>query len=276
MAEQAERKLNRLGRLLPEGLLVDSAWLCAQGYSSSLRSQYVSRGWLSQPARQVYRRGGGKLTWQQAVISLQTLLGHRLVVGGRSALELHGYAHFLSHETRAVHLHGPKRPPAWLKRLPVDAPFLYRHSEPLLPLADFPHSLEFAATANPRTTLPDDLDVVPYGPSDWPLVVSRPERALLELLDELPQQESFDQVDALFEGLTNVRPRLLSKLLARCRNIKVKRLFFYFAGRHKHAWLSRIDRSAVDLGKGKRMLVRGGILDPAYQITVPKDLHGVS
>ena len=74
MAERVERKLNRLERLLPEGLLVDAAWLTEHGYSTSLRSQYVAAGWLEQPTRRVYRRKRGSLSWQQVVISLQTLL----------------------------------------------------------------------------------------------------------------------------------------------------------------------------------------------------------
>jgi hypothetical protein len=87
-------QLNYLERILPEGLLVDAAWLIKRGYSTSLRSQYVSAGWLEQPARQVYRRPRGSLGWQQVVISLQTLLRCRLTVGGRTALELEGYAHW--------------------------------------------------------------------------------------------------------------------------------------------------------------------------------------
>ncbi|MGY4414931.1 hypothetical protein ACVWW4_006667 [Bradyrhizobium sp. LB7.1] len=54
--------------------------------------------------------------------------------------------------------------------------------------------------------------------------------------------------------------------------MKVKRLFFWFADRHNHSWLKQIDRGKVDLGTGKRMLVKGGRLDPKYLITVPKDL----
>ena len=30
----------------------------------------------------------------------------------------------------------------------------------------------------------------------------------------------------------------------------------------------------VELGKGKRMIVRGGKLNAKYQITVPEDMHG--
>ncbi|MBM7485183.1 hypothetical protein ACVWWI_001492 [Bradyrhizobium sp. USDA 3686] len=110
------------------------------------------------------------------------------------------------------------------------------------------------------------------GQGEWPLTVSSPERALLELLDELPNSESFHQVDMLVEGLRNLSPRKLQKLLDDCRSVKVKRLFFWFADRHNHSWLKQIDRDTVDLGKGKRMLVKGGMLDPKYLITVPEDL----
>ena len=56
MATRLDSKLNQLQQELPEGLLVDAAWLEANGYSSALRSQYVSSGWLDSPARRVYRR----------------------------------------------------------------------------------------------------------------------------------------------------------------------------------------------------------------------------
>ena len=76
------------------------------------------------------------------------------------------------------------------------------------------------------------------------------------------------------EGLSSLSPRRLQKLLLDCRSIKVKRLFFWFSDRHQHAWLKRIDGAQMDLGKGKRMIVRGGKLNASYQITVPEDMHG--
>ncbi|GEC02236.1 AbiEi antitoxin N-terminal domain-containing protein [Brevundimonas diminuta] len=90
---RSDRKLNRLHQELPEGLLVDAAWMEAHGYSSALRSHYVRSGWLSSPARRVYRRSHTPLTWQQVVISLQAVLDYPLTVGGRTALEEQGYAH---------------------------------------------------------------------------------------------------------------------------------------------------------------------------------------
>jgi len=280
MAEQTERKLNHLERLLPEGLLVDAAWLSKHGYSTSLRSQYVTGGWLEHPARGVYQRPRGSLSWQQVVISLQTLLAQDLVVGGRSALELQGFAHYLAREKKEVHLYGSKRPPAWLSKLPLGVQFAYHNRARLFrscaKQADAkvsPDPLTEHGTGN--KLLPADLVVQPWGQWGWRLILSSPERAVLELLDELPFRESFEQVDRLFEGLVNLGPRRLEKLLLDCRSIKVKRLFFFFADRHQHAWLRRIDKNAIDLGSGKRMLIRGGTLNSAYQITVPQGFDAV-
>jgi len=102
------------------------------------------------------------------------------------------------------------------------------------------------------------------------------ERALFQLLDELPDHESFHQVDKLVEGLANLSPRRLQIQLETCRSVKVKRLFFFFADRHRHAWLDGVNKQAIGLGTGKRMLVKGGRLDPTYLITVPGDLDGLS
>ena len=115
-----------------------------------------------------------------------------------------------------------------------------------------------------------------WGQWDWPLALSTPERACLEMLDELPGRESFEQVDKLFESLAGLRPRRLQQLLTGCKSVKVKRLFFFFADRHGHAWAKHLDKDKVDLGKGKRSLVKGGRLDPGYQITVPEDLDALS
>jgi hypothetical protein len=99
---------------------------------------------------------------------------------------------------------------------------------------------------------------------------------LLELLDELPKRETFHQVDMLMQGMTNLSLRRLQMLLADCKSVKVKRPFFFFADRHSHAWLKPLKNEKFDLGKGKRMLVKGGKLDHTYQITVPRDLNGLS
>ena len=282
MGEQNASKLNQLEKELPEGLLVDAAWLERHGYYGSLRKKYVDLGWLEQPAHRVYRRPRGALRWEQAVISLQTLLEVPVVVGGRTALELQGFAHYLAREQVEVHLYGREPPPSWLHKLPLPERFVFHKSQRLFrndPITRSLTSLSWnVKTGEGVSTDPlhgRGLTVQPWGQWDWPLTLSAPERAVLELLDELPDRESFHQADKLMEGLANLSPRRLQKLLEDCRSVKVKRLFFFLADRHGHAWLKRIERERIDLGTGKRMLVRGGKLDPAYGITVPEDLDAV-
>jgi len=284
MTEQSYSLLNRLEKDLPEGLVVDAAWLEERGIASNLRAYYVKSGWLEQPVRSVYRRPRGTLSWQQVVISLQTLLLRTpLIVGGRTALELQGFAHYLPHETKSVHLYGPKKPPAWLKKLNLPQRFVYHNSATLFRNDPITFGLSSLAWDIADVRGRDlsrfqggSLATIAWGQWDWPLTLSQPERAYLEMLDELPKHESFHQADMIMQSAANFSPRRLQKLLVNCDSVKVKRLFFFFADRHRHAWLKRLDKGAIDLGKGKRMLVSGGKLDPVYLITVPEDLDAVS
>ncbi len=280
--------LNQLHRLLPEGLVGDAAWFSRMGYPSSLRSRYVASGWLQPVARGVFRRPLHKpgledemapLRWQHIVVSLQMVLERPIVVGGRTALELHGLAHYLSSEgPREIHLYGDERTPGWLNKLPIATPLVFHNARKLLraePIANGLAGLKAKMTANDTsrdTPIHGSLTWRRFGDGDWPVVLSTPERAVLELLDELPGFETFHQVDVLMDGLTSLSPHRMSRLLRECQSVKVKRLFLWFAERHGHPWLSRLDRDGIDLGKGKRVLVRHGKLDPTYQITVPKEI----
>lgn len=272
MAKQSHGKLNQLQQL-PDGVLIDAAWLERRGYSSSLRSQYVKAGWLNQPAPRVYRRSNGALTWEQAVTSLQAFMEYPLTVGGRTALEELGFAHYLGQQ-RDVHLYGPSKPPGWLAHLPLDVAFRWHNSARLFDEAPETSAVPSAGEGTPPM-LPGGF-MASGGTLRWPLRLSSAERAILEWLDELPNRESFHHLDMAMEGLANLSPRRLQPLLETCRSVKVKRLFFYFADRHRHAWLGQLDKKAVDLGSGKRGLVKGGKLDPTYLITVPEDMHGLS
>ena len=92
------------------------------------------------------------------------------------------------------------------------------------------------------------------------------------MLNELPANESFHNVDAIFESLANLRPRLLEALLKECRSVKAKRLFFVFTDSQDHAWRQYLNPEDFDLGSGPRALVDGGRLHPRYDITVPPEL----
>lgn len=278
---QNDSKINKLMRQLPEGLIVDAAWMERRGYSRSLRSQYVAAGWLEQPVHRVYRRPRGELSWEFVVVSLQNLLELPLIVGGRTALQVQGISHYLTQQMREVHLYGAAPLPTWLPKLPLDVTFRHHNSERLfrnVPITRGLTSLAFDLDGKQgwSTDSLHGLRQITWGSWNWPMTVSTPERALLELLDELPNRETFHQVDKLVEGLANLSPRRLTKLLADCHSVKVKRLFFFFSDRHQHRWRQQLDPKDFDLGSGNRVLVKGGKLDARYQITVPEDLDAVS
>ena len=66
---------------------------------------------------------------------------------------------------------------------------------------------------------------------------------------------------------------MVQSLLVICRSIKVKRLFMYMAEKQEHSWVSELEPSRIDFGKGKRMIVPNGRYDRKYGITVPKDFN---
>ncbi|WP_192180332.1 type IV toxin-antitoxin system AbiEi family antitoxin domain-containing protein [Mesorhizobium amorphae] len=83
--------------------------------------------------------------------------------------------------------------------------------------------------------------------------MSSPERAYLEVLMDVPGAISFEHADQLLQGMTTLSPKRMEQLLRKCTNVKLRRLFYWMAERH-------------------RVLVRGGRLDPKYRITVPEEM----
>ncbi len=248
MSSQHSSKLNQLQRRLPARLPVTYAWLQEQGYSRSLVKKYVRSGWLASPARGVFYRTDPELPlrWMDVIRSLQHLLRYELVIGGFTALELAGYSHYVSAGQSTIHVYGPKHPPTWVNRLEIDVVFQYhRQSVP--------------------STLSTEQKV-----EGTALRAATQELAALQLLEELPKA-SWHQVDMVFESLTDMRPSLSHEALT-LASVKARRLFFWFAERHGHAWVRYLNRERVDLGHGKRQLTPGGHLDPKYLITVPRDM----
>jgi hypothetical protein len=235
-------------------------------------SGYIKQSWLEPITSGVYRRPfssdanaeavGG---WKIPLLSAVWLMQHRFHIGGASSLSLRGHAHYLSFGGAFdLYLYGSDIP-SWLLKLQTDADLkarsnaLFGDGTTGVDNADFDLSNE----GDPELT---------QSPWRWPMPMSSPERAILEMLDEIPKSESFHKVDVAFESLANLRPKLLTTLLVQCRSVKTKRLFFVYADKHNHAWRRHIDMSTVDLGKGDRALTPGGRLHPQYRITIPADL----
>jgi hypothetical protein len=243
-----------LEQCLPEGQLVDRAWLRACGFERPRVDYHLRSGKLEAVVRGVYRRPGPPLKWEHVVYSLQEM-NYRVRVGGRSALEMQGLAHYLPvGPLRRIDLYGSARLPGWVGYYP--GPFTFKV-----------HKRRWFASL-PQAAVHSK----PFGAWDWPIPYSSQELAMLELLAGVRDEADFSVVDKLFEAAVSLRPSLLRELLKVCRQVKAKRLFLWFSDRHRHAWRESLQTDGIDLGRGKRMLVKGGAYDAAYQITVPREL----
>lgn len=260
MGALKEDKLKRVLEAVPAGFVVDAQWLETHRVSRFLTRKYIESGWLERLDRGVFRRPAPQpvpLDWQTCLLSLQHIMNYPVHAGGITALGLLGYIHYLPLGTsRPAWLYG-NAIPSWLTRLQLDAPITTRS----LSLFREP---DLGLTENKSVS----ATTLPWG---WAMRISSPERAILEALDELPDQESFHNLDMVFEGLATLSPRRLAALLNSCRKIKVRRLFFVFADRHKHSWRERLKAEEFDLGTGDRALVKGGRIHPRYRIMVPPE-----
>lgn len=268
MSVQKSEKLNSLLAGLGDSDLVSSSWLKAHGYSSNLVARYIASGWLESPARGIYQRRGGRLTWAAVVRALQE--GERLPlhVGGRFALAWHGHEHYLRlGERETVTLYGPGSLPAWVDKLPLNAELVLCGKSPFNLSA-----LSFKADMDDEALRNLGLEWVDADGDRGRIVVATPERAILELCDGVSDASLVYEVDALMQGADTLRPQRVSMLLRHCTSIKTKRLFLALAERHQHAWVDHLSLDGVYLGKGKRCLVPGGRLNSTYQITLPADL----
>jgi hypothetical protein len=101
--------------------------------------------------------------------------------------------------------------------------------------------------------------------------VSIPEMASMEMLYLIPQEQSFDEAAKIMDGLTTLRPKYVQNLLEVCNSFKVKRLFLFMAEKSQHQWFKELELNKISLGSGKRVIVKNGVLDKKYQITVPRE-----
>lgn len=248
-----DSKLNNLLKQWPKGTVATGRWLRELGVSRQLARRYATSGWVQCVGGGAFLRTGDVADWFGGVYALQAQLGLSVYAGGSTALSLQGLGHYLPlGEEAVVYLFSDRRErlPAWFKQRAWGVRFQY-HSPKLFESAD-----------------PVGFSEVKHG--EFPLRISAPERAILEVLHLATTNDAITHAVELMSGLSTLRPPVLQALLEGCRSVKVKRLFLWAAESAGHDWFSRLTQQRVDLGKGKRSLYRGGRYDPKYRITVPK------
>lgn len=235
----------------PDSTVVTTEWLKEKGVSRQLADSYKKSGWLESYGKGAYKRPHEEITWAGALYTLQEIGGYSIHVGGKSALEKHGLGHYVrrSSKERMVLWKKPEEKlPRWFTKQKWDEDLEIRSAN-LFDHKDVLSSMEV-----------DGLN----------LSVSVAEQAILEYLYDVPKREGWDEANYLMEGLVSLRPTVIQPLLERCTSIKVKRLFLYLAEQQQYPWFKRLDESKIELGKGKRQIIKGGTLNKKYQITVPE------
>lgn len=244
---------NSLPDILSEGQVVNRSWLFGKGFDRPVVDYYLRAKRLVAVGRGYYRRPGPPLRWQHILYSLNEL-GFDLHLGGHSTLENAGAVHYLSTDN-IVHVYGCDALPSWSHEV-VTGSHLVHHGKGGFPCRE-----------------PAGIDHRSFGTWDWPLPESTPERALIEVLLGVTDEHDFRSVNKLFESAVSLRPTVVQKVLEASRSVKAKRLFCWYAERHRHTWFKRINIKNIDFGRGKRQIVARGRLNNRYQITVPADME---
>lgn len=252
MNTERKYKINRLLNTQPMGIVLATSWLGDQGYSLDLQKQYRKSKWFDSIGTGALIRHGDQVDYLGGIYALQTQLGLSVHPGAKTALSMQGKAHYLELATKTVQLFGGKDDhlPLWFKK------------------RDWGVSVDCKLTS----FLPPELGLVEVEHKTFKIKISSPARAIMECLYLAPESQPLMEVYELMESLNNLRPATVQKLLEACTSIKVKRLFLYLADKAGHEWLNYIKLNNVNLGSGKRAIVREGIYDAKYQITVPKAL----
>lgn len=186
------------------------------------------------------------------VYTLQSQLAKTIHPAARTALAIQGRMHYLEFSTKRVQLFGGQSEglPAWFAK------------------RDWGVGIDYKAS----NFLPPDLGLTEVEHKSFTIKVSSPTRALMECLYLAPGSQPLMEAFELMEGLNNVRPAVTQALLEACSSVKVKRLFLFMAQKARHEWFDFLNLKKIDLGSGKRSIVKKGVYVPEYQITIPREL----
>ncbi len=253
MSIEIPSKINQLLSSQPSGVVFQSNWLAANGYSHGLQQRYRESRWLESIGQGAMIRVGDQVGYEGAIYALQEQTGSTIHPGGKTALAYLGKTHYLEMKVKTVSLFGSQgeKLPVWFEK------------------RDWGVRIDFQQTS----FLPSDLGLTKFELKNFSIRISGAVRAMMECLHLSRQKHDLIECYELMEGLNNLRPDQVQTLLEKCQSVKVKRLFLYLAEKAGHSWVSYLNLAQIDLGKGKRSLVKGEVFVDKYQITVPKELE---
>lgn len=232
MSEQPIKfSIKRLVAELDSERPYSTAELASYGLRASHASHLVKSGWLKRLGRGVFQLQGGQLDRDKCLIFLAAQIPG-LHVGGKTALAWRGVRHQLAVRERLI-LWGdsPVRIPVWFKEV---------------------FNITYQTTQLFDTALPAGYGLSPLPGADAQVLVSIPERALLELFSDAGKHQSLSETMQIAEGIRNLRPAVLEILLQHCQRVKVVRLAKAFAEKYEQPWLGLVAKRSECLGSNSR------------------------
>ena len=195
----------------------------------------VTAGWLQRLSKGAYLLTGDRPTLDGILAYLsQRIPG--LHVGGKTALDWQGVRHNVSFRERVV---------LWADRPYVMPEWIEAH---------MPHTLQTTRLFDDGLIAETALSPLPN--RDPSLIVSEPERALLELASDVGKRrangQSLEEAMNIAASLRNLRPKVLDTLLSHCTRVKVVKLVRDFGEANGLPWGKDLQRHVDRLGRGRR------------------------
>jgi len=236
-----------------QNAVATTRWLGQYGVSSDLLHRYKQSHWFTTIGHGAVHRTGEKPSWSGAIYALQEQLTLPVHIGGKSAIGYQGHAHYLPMGKETVSLYCPYKTdiPKWFK--------------------DYDWQVNFKIKAISLFSVKAVENLKKMEINGFQLSVSPLERAIIEILADIPDNQSLDEVLKIMETLNTLNPRILQTLLENCKSKKVKRVFLLLGERANHQWFKRLEVEKVDIGSGNRVLFKGGTLNKKYKVTVPRN-----
>lgn len=208
-----------------------TTWFQDRGLNAKQVARLGAEGWLQRLGRGTYLLPGDTLNREASLAHLVKMIPG-LHVGGKTALSWRGVRHNLAFKELLI-LWGdaPATLPTWFT-------------------AAFPAN--YQSTHLFATTMTASTGLAPL-PSGHPeVLVSTPERALLELLSDVGKGQGLEEARNLMESARSLRMPILDELLAQLQRIKVARLAYSMAQELGLPWADLARQHSVRLGGGAR------------------------
>ncbi|MBO4319215.1 MAG: type IV toxin-antitoxin system AbiEi family antitoxin domain-containing protein [Treponema sp.] len=235
----------------PQNTVITVKGLTASGIKHSQILRFEKAGLIKRLNPGAYARFNEDPDILGAVYSLQNDLKLSVHIGGRTALFLvYGKTHYATERKTELFCYKQEKLPVWFKSLYADSYTQF--------MTDF---------------LPAAEGLVTWEHAGYKSLVATQERALLEMLYQVPGSVTPQEAFEIMQLVTVIKPALMQKLLENCKSVKTKRLLLCFAELCGNQWFNRLKTENIDLGSGIREITKGGKLNTKYNLVLPEELE---